>query len=90
MAAMMAVNGGMLRSLCFLASFPRRELRLTSFGGFPSLAASWSSMRALAMSAQHRRKRSLSGMASTFFFVPADEAVVVVTVAVAMAVWCRG
>ncbi len=58
----MAVSGGTLLILCFFANLERMVLRLMSFRGRAgSLAASWSSIRALAMSAQHRRKRSFSG-----------------------------
>ena len=37
---MMAVNGGVFFSLCFLDILFRRELRLISFGARPSLVAS--------------------------------------------------
>lgn len=74
---MMAVRGGMLASLCFFASFARRELRLISLPGRPFLVASWSSIKALARSAQHRRKRSLSGASSTVFFCDVAVAVIV-------------
>lgn len=81
---MMAVKGGIFFSLCFLDILPRNVLRLMSLDGRPSFVASWSSMRAFATSAQHRRKRSLSGARfAPFFFGPAAA---VVTVVVAMVV----
>lgn len=77
----MAVRGGMFMSLCFLASLFRSELRLMSRVVRPAFEASWSSIRAFATSAQHRRKRSLSGAMSGFFLVGTA---VTVMVAVAM------
>lgn len=74
----MAVSGGILASLCFFASFARSALRLMSRPGRPFLVASWSSIRALARSAQHRKKRSLSGASSTPFFCDVAIAVIVV------------
>lgn len=82
----MAVSGGILASLCFFASFARSELRLMSLPGRPFLVASWSSMRALARSAQQRRKRSLSGASSTVFFCDVATAVIVVVAIVCVAV----
>ena len=79
---MIAVKGGMQLTLCFLANFDLSALRLRSFLlRLGSLAvASWSSIRAPAISAQHRRNRSLSdGRFASFL-----RAVVVVTVVVAM------
>ena len=82
MAAIIAVRGGILWSLCFLANLVRKLLRFMSFAGrLESLDASWSSIRALAMSAQHRRKRSLSGGRLASFLRPD---LVAVTVEVAM------
>ena len=80
---MIAVRGGMQLTLCFLANLERRELRLRSFlWRLGSLAAaSWSSIKAPAMSAQHRRNRSLSGGRFASFF---RTVVVMVVVAIVM------
>lgn len=79
----MAVSGGILVSLCFRASLERRPFRLISLRGFfGSLEDSWSSIRAWAISAQHRKKRSLSGGRLASFFL--REVVVAVIVVVAM------
>lgn len=82
---MIAVSGGMFASLCFLDNLVRKLFRLMSFlGFFGSLEASWSSIKTFAMSAQHRRNRSLSGGRFVSFFLPVVRVVVVVIVAVAM------
>lgn len=66
---MMAVSGGRLLILCFRANLARKLLRLMSFRGWEgSLIASWSSMRAFATSAQHRKKRSFSDARLLSFF----------------------
>lgn len=59
---MMEVRDGMLLNLCFFDILARRLFRLTSFFGFEgSCEASWSCIRKLAMSEQHRMCRSASG-----------------------------
>ena len=68
---MIAVNGGILLSRCFLDILERRLFRLTSFLGFNgSCEASCSWIKKLAISEQHLKKRSFSGgrFASLGFF----------------------
>lgn len=70
----------MLASLCFLEILDRKAFKLMSLDVLPFFVASWSSIKALATSAQHRRNRSLSGASSAPFFL------VVVAVIVAVAI----
>lgn len=78
---MMAVSGGMLAILCFLENLERKLFRLISLlGFFGSLADSWSSMRAFAISAQHRKNRSFSGGRFASFLRTVTVAVTVVVV----------
>lgn len=59
---MIAVRGGVLASLYFLDTFERKPFRLTSFFGFDgSCDASYSWIKALAISEHARMKRSFSG-----------------------------
>lgn len=74
----MAVRGGILASLCFLEILDRKAFKLISLDVLPFFVASWSSIKALATSAQHRRNRSLSGASSAPFFFVVVVAVIVV------------
>ena len=65
---MMAVSGGWVDRLCFLAIVPRNLLRLTSFLGCEeSLEDSYSWIRAFAMSEHARMNRSFSGTCFAIF-----------------------
>lgn len=76
---MIAVNGGILLSLCFFENLERKLFKLTSFFGFEaSCDASCSCTRKLAISEHARMNRSFSGGRFRLFgFVCLSDSVIV-------------